>query len=212
MSSDPTVFVVDDDPDVLRSIKFLVESVGLSVECYKSGQEFMDAYEPARSGCLILDLRMPGLSGLDVQKRLNEFKIQIPIIIVTAHGEVETAVRSMREGAFDFINKPYSKQLLLDRIQQALTKDREARRNSALLDELSNLVAQLSVRERQVMEMVAHGKSNKDIAGALGISPKTVEFHRARLMEKLKVGSLAELVRLAVKIEGSPGPKRGSGE
>ncbi|MBD3335653.1 MAG: response regulator [Candidatus Eisenbacteria bacterium] len=210
---DPIVFVVDDDPTIRRSLKWLVESVGLKVEGYASGQEFLAAYDPSTPGCLVLDLRMPGLSGLDIQERLAEKEATLPIIMITAHGEVETAVQSMRAGAFDFINKPFSKQLLLDRIQQALSHDAEERRLQAERVVLQERLASLSGREREVMDLVVAGRSNREAAEALGISAKTVEFHRARLMEKLAVDSLADLVRLAVRMEchqereSKPGPQ-----
>ncbi len=198
MENEPTVFVVDDDPAMRQSLRWLIESVNLSVETYAAAQEFLAAYDPSRSGCLVLDVRMPGMGGLDLQDELRSREIEIPIIIVTGYAEVPTAVRALKGGAVDFIEKPFSDQLLLDRIQQAIASDRQARARQAERAELSARVAQLTPREREVMQLVVGGSSNREIAAELGLSVKTVEVHRARVMEKMKVDSLAELVRLVL--------------
>lgn len=193
-----TVFVVDDDPSLRQSLQWLLESVGLRVETYASADEFLDIYQPPRQGCLLLDIRMPGMTGLDLQQALLERRIALPTIIITGHGDVPTAVRAMKAGAVDFIEKPFNDQLLLDRIHQALERNtRQQQREVQRLAALARLV-QLTRREREVMNLVVAGKTNKTIATELGLSEKTVEVHRANLMKKLQLNSVAELVKLAV--------------
>jgi FixJ family two-component response regulator len=201
MVTDPTVFVVDDDPALRRSLSYLIESVGLEVESFAGGEEFLQACDPERPGVLILDLRMPGIGGLDVQRELNRRGIELPIILLTGHAEVSTAVRSLKEGAFDFIEKPFSDQVLLDSVQAAIREDRSIRSQRVRQREIAERVERLTQREREVMERVVVGEANRVIAERLGLSPKTVEVHRAHVMEKLEVHSLAELVRLAVALE-----------
>ena len=201
MVTDPTVFVVDDDPALRRSLSYLIESVGLEVETFAGGEAFLDACDPDRPGVLVLDLRMPGIGGLDVQRELKQRGIDIPIILLTGHAEVSTAVRSLKEGAFDFIEKPFSDQVLLDSIQAAIREDRTVRAQRIRQADIAERVERLTQREREVMERVVVGEANRVIAEHLGLSPKTVEVHRAHVMEKLEVRSLAELVRLAVALE-----------
>ena len=193
----PTVVVVDDDPAFCRSIRWLIEADGLDVETYDSAQAFLNAFERDTPGCLLLDMRMPGMSGLELQKALEERGIAIPVIVVTAHGDVPTAVRAMKAGAVDFIQKPFNDQELLDRVHECIARDAENRRDAATQLNLEVRLSKLSAREREVMDLVIAGRSNKAIAQALGISIKTVEFHRAHIMEKMQAGSVQELVHLA---------------
>ena len=198
MSSEPTVFVVDDDQAMRNSLKWLIESVAFRVETYSSAKDFINNYYPGRSGCLLLDVRMPGMSGLELQQYLNEHQIQIPIIIITGHGDVPMAVRAMKAGAVDFIQKPFNDEFLLDSIRNAMALDEKKRNLQAQRAEIATRLDQLTPREHEVMAMVTDGKSNKEIASGLDVSSKTVEAHRARVMEKMQAGSLAELVRMAI--------------
>ena len=198
MTPEPTVFVVDDDTAIRRSLRFLIESVGLRAETYATAEQFLETYDPGRPGCLLLDVRMPGMSGLHFQEELALRQIRLPIIIITAYAEVSTAVRALRKGAVDFIEKPFSDQLLLDRVLAAIELDRRTRQTEAERAVTAERFAQLSVREREVMEGVIAGKPNKVIATELLIGEKTVESHRARVMKKLGVDTLADLIRLAL--------------
>lgn len=201
MKPDPTVFVVDDDDAVRRFLSGLIASVGLNVETYASAQKFLDAYERGHAGCLVLDIRMPGMSGLELQKELVERDIRIPVIILTGHGDVQIAVQTMKAGAFDFIEKPFNNELLLDRIQKAMAQQVDVTIDRVKRDDIANRISLLTPRERQVMDMVANGEMNKLIAHRLGISEKTVEIHRSRVMEKMQARSLADLVRMVVIME-----------
>jgi len=198
MRSDETVFVVDDDQAMRNSLQWLIESVGMNVETYGSADEFIEGYYPGRSGCLLLDVRMPGMSGLELQEHFVSQGIRIPVIIITGHGDVPMAVRAMKVGAVDFIEKPFNDELLLDSIRNALVLDEVQRTEQAQRAEIAARLAQLTPRELEVMKMVTDGKANKEIAGDLGISSKTVEAHRARVMEKMEAVSLAELVKMAI--------------
>ena len=196
--SEPTVFVVDDDPAVLRGLRLLMKSVKLNVETYLSAQEFLDGYDPAQPGCLLLDLRMPGISGLELQEILRTRNIPIPIIIITGYGEVSAAVQAMQKGAVDFLEKPFNDQVLVDQIQKAIAEDAQIRQHRAEQEAVLARLALLTPREQEVMDLVIAGEPNKVIARQLGISPKTVEFHRSHIMKKMKVGSVAELVALVI--------------
>ncbi len=198
MQSNPTVFVVDDDPAIRESLRWLIESVGLNVKIFTTAQEFLETYDPTMSGCLVLDIRMPGMSGLDLQNELAARRINIPILIITGHAEGPVAVHAMKAGALDFIEKPFSDQLLLDRIRRAIEKDAEVRLAHSQQAEVAARLAQLTPREREVMNLVIAGKANKVIASELGLSPKTVEVHRAHVMKKMQVDSLADLVRVGM--------------
>ncbi len=198
MSMEPIVFVVDDDQAIRRSLKWLIESVGLQVETYASADDFMSSYYPGRAGCLLLDVRMPGMSGLELQEHFARNDIHIPIIIITGHGDVPMAVRAMKAGAIDFIDKPFNDELLLESIRNALAIDQQQREFQSRRAEIAARLAHLTPREHEVMEMVTEGRSNKEIAMDLGVSAKTVEAHRARVMEKMEAGSLAELVRMVM--------------
>jgi two-component system response regulator FixJ len=205
MPSEPTVFVVDDDPAVRDSLHWLLQSVDLAVETYATGEEFLRAYDPARPGCLVLDVRMPGMSGLRLQDELAARGIRLPIIILTGYAEVQTAVRALKTGAFDFLEKPYSDEMLLDRIHHAIETDRQTREADAQQAEVAARFALLTPREREVMVLVTAGKANKVIAADLGLSPKTVEVHRAAVMDKMGADSVAELVRFELLLHSDKG-------
>jgi len=207
----PTVYIVDDDAEMRETLRSLVSSVNLPVETYASGQEFLETQSGGRAGCLVVDLRMPGLSGIDLQDALVSRGLTLPVIIISGYGDVPTAARAMRAGALDFLEKPVSRQLLLDRVREGLEVDRQRRLADAERAEIGGRVARLTPRERQVMELVVSGNSNKVIAMDLGLCEKTVEVHRAHVMEKMMAKSLAELVRLAMQVlpSGSiPSPVR----
>jgi FixJ family two-component response regulator len=199
--ADATVFVVDDDPALLRLIRKLLETSGRKVETYASAQEFLETSKSDRPGCLVLDVRMPGMSGLALQERLAADEISLPILIITGYGDVPVAVQAMRQGAFDFIEKPFSGQMLIDRIEAALEEDARRRRTRGEKDEIRRRIHSLTPREKQVMDLVVQGKPNKSVGTALGLSPKTVEVHRANVMKKMAVGSLAELVRMVFSLD-----------
>lgn len=196
-----TVFVVDDDKSVRDSIRWLLESISLHVETFDSAETFLKQFSPDRPGCLILDVRMPGMSGPELMDRLGAPKPAIPIIFLSAHGDVPLAVRAMKGGAVDFLQKPYNNQTFLERVRQALEQDAETRRKRLQQDDVSTRLAALTDRERQVLKGVVAGKSNKEIARDLDISYKTVEVHRGRLMQKMEAHSVAELMQLVLHQE-----------
>ncbi len=198
MSSQITVFVVDDDQAVRESLALLVQSVGLEAETFASARDFLDAYRPDRCGCLITDIRMPGMSGLELQEQLSADGHQIPVIVLTGFGDVPTAVRALKGGAVDFIEKPFSPQVLLDLVQQAIVRDAEIREQAAREARLAKRMALLTPREQEVMELVVAGNANKVIAIDLSISVRTVELHRGRIMKKMQARSLAELMRMVL--------------
>jgi len=198
VATEPTVFIVDDDAAMRDSLRWLLESVGLSAETFGTAEEFLRAYAPQRPGCLVLDVRMPGMSGLSLQDTLVGRKVRLPIIIVTGYAEVPTAVRALKTGAVDFLQKPFSDDVLLERVRLAIELDREARAAQARRADADARYAQLTTREREVMALVVAGKPNKVIAAELNLSPKTVEVHRANVMKKMEADSVAELVRLAI--------------
>jgi two-component system response regulator FixJ len=195
-----TIFVVDDDAAVRDSLKMLLRSVGQAVETFGSGQDFIDAYSEDRAGCLVLDIRMPGMSGLELQQKLNERHSIMPIIFITGHGDVPMAVEAMQAGAVDFIQKPFRDQDLIDRINQALEKDHNNRAALGERNDIRKRLETLTPREREVLDLVVHGKANKVIAGDLKLSQRTVEIHRARVMEKMQASSLAHLVRMVLEV------------
>lgn len=196
---DTTVFVVDDDPAIGDSIQLLLRSIGLTSEVFLSGSEFLDSYDPARGGCLVLDVRMPGMSGLDLQKTLQDQGSSLPIIFITAHGDIPMAVSAVKAGAADFIQKPFRDQDLLDKIQTALDLNAQLREEEAQREEIRNRLQTLTPREREVMSLVVQGQLNKNIARTLGISQRTVEIHRARVMDKMQVRSVSKLVQLVME-------------
>ena len=198
MTFDATVFVVDDDQAMRTSLKWLIESTGMTVQTYDSADAFLSDYYPGRAGCLLLDVRMPGMSGLELQAHLAREGYRLPVILITGHGDVAMAVKAMKAGAVDFIEKPFHDEDLLRSIHNALAYDQRNRASRSAKAEIVMRLAELTPREHEVMAMVTDGKSNKEIAAALGVSAKTVEAHRARVMEKMRADSLAELVRMAL--------------
>jgi FixJ family two-component response regulator len=195
-----TVFVIDDDPSVREAIDSLIRSVGINVRTFSSAQEFMSSNRPDAPACLVLDVRMPGLSGLDLQRELATAGIRIPVIFITGHGDIPMSVRAMKAGAVEFLTKPFRDQDLLDAISQAIERDRAERVQFAEVVELQRRFEELTPREREVMEQVVAGLLNKQIAHRLNISEVTVKLHRHQVMEKMKAQSLAELVRMAEKL------------
>jgi two-component system response regulator FixJ len=205
-----TVFVVDDDEAVRKSLGLLLKSVGLSFAIYGSAAELLTEIKDSSEGCLVLDIRMPGMSGLELQRELKNRGIENPIIFVTGHGDVPMAVQAMRDGAFEFIEKPFREQLLLDRIYQALTKDHARRASAVGSAAFRARLATLTPREREIMKRIVCGQANKVTAIELGLSERTVEIHRAKVMVKMEVRSLAELVSLAAKEDLYADALRGS--
>jgi two-component system response regulator DctR len=199
-----TVFVVDDDDAVRDSIKELVESVGLQAKGYDSALAFLDSFDPQCAGCLVLDVRMAGMSGLVLQERLNELEVLIPVIVLTGHGDVPMAVQAIGNGAVDFIQKPYREQALLDSINVALARDAAASRSSVAADDSERRLATLTNREREVLGQILSGLTSKEIARELAVSPRTVDAHRKNLLRKLGTGSVKELMmRMASREQGS---------
>lgn len=192
-----TVFVVDDDPGVLRGLRRLLESVGLQVASFASAQDFLDTYRAEMPGCVVLDVRMPGLSGLDLQERLAAMGSATPVIFITGHADVPMSVRAMKAGAADFIEKPFNEQKLLDAIYHALERDAEHRRAQARMHDVERRLARLTAREREVLGFVVSGYTNGEIAAQWGISEKTIKIHRRRVMEKMEAESLPDLVLMA---------------
>lgn len=203
VSDKPTVFIVDDDPAVRDSLQWLVESVNLPVKAFASGMEFLDSEAPNSSGCLILDIRMPGMSGIDVFEELKSMGAALPVVFLTGHGDVHLAVRAMKAGAFDFVEKPFNDQVLLDLVQNAIRYDSERASEKVWIDEIKNRLTGLTSREREVLDGVVGGKSNKIIARDLGLSEKTIEFHRSKMMEKMDASSLANLIKMVTIVEKS---------
>lgn len=202
---DPTVFVVDDDQAVVRSLRWLIESVNLKVEAFESARAFQQGYDASRPGCLVLDVRMPGLSGLELQEWLAAHDVHVPIIFITGHGDVKMAVKAVQSGAFDFIEKPFNDQDLLDRVQKAIDFDTEQREALNKRSQLKDLLDGLTTREREVLDLVADGLSNKAIANKLGLSSKTVEVHRGHMMAKMQASSVADLVKAVMKNNAANG-------
>ena len=198
MSDESTVFLVDDDPDVLRSLTALVKVLFPRVEAYCSAAEFLAAYRPGQPGCLVLDVAMPGMSGLELHRKLIENKAELPVVFITGHGNVQMAVGAMLAGAVNFLEKPFREQELWDSIRQALELDERNRRRQTRRNEAQRRIAGLTGGEREVLDLIMEGKLNKEIAAKLGLSVRTIEDRRARLMKKTKVNSVAQLVQLAM--------------
>ena len=204
--AEAVVFVVDDDVTMRRSLENLIRSVGLRVEVFASAQDFLHRPRPRGPACLVLDVRLPGLSGLDLQTRMAEADLDVPIIFITGHGDIPMSVRAMKAGAVEFLTKPFRDQDLLDAIHQALERASKAGEARAEVEALRNRYRSLTPREREVMALVVAGLPNKQVGGKLGTSETTVKIHRHQVMEKLGAGSLAELVRMADRL-GLPVPK-----
>jgi FixJ family two-component response regulator len=196
----PTVFVVDDEPSICAALKRLIKSVGLEVQTFPSAKDFLQSERPDGPGCLVLDVRLPGLSGLDLQQKLVEAKVDLPIIFMTGHGDIPMSVRAMKAGAVEFLTKPFNDQDLLDAIQQALARDGAARQRQSEISGLRQRYESLTPREREVFSLVVSGLLNKQTAAELGTSEKTIKTHRAQVMQKMNANSLADLVRMAERL------------
>jgi FixJ family two-component response regulator len=200
----PTVFIIDDDRSMRQAIHDLVESVGLRAESFATGEEFLGARHTSRPSCLVLDVRLPQMSGLDFQHLLAETGLQIPIIFVTAHGDIPMSVRALKSGAVEFLTKPFRDQDLLDAIHQALERDRSAQEQQGEIHDLQERYHALTAREREVMTLVVSGRLNKQIASEIGASEATVKVHRGHVMQKMQAGSVVDLVRKADKLKLPP--------
>jgi FixJ family two-component response regulator len=211
LGEEPTVFIVDDDPAVCQALAMLVESMGLKSKTYGSAREFLDACDFTRPGCVLLDVRMPGISGLELLERLMQRKWHAPVIAISAHGDVPMVVQAMKAGALTFIEKPCRHQEISESVQEALALDSANRRHLAYCSTVEHRIAHLTSGEKEVLEMLVAGKSNKEIAADLGMSVRTIEVRRSKLMKKMRAGSLAELVRMAIaahSVVGDPQAQR----
>jgi len=197
----PTIFIVDDDEEVRNALQLLMQSVGLTVACYASALEFLQAFDASRPGGLGADIRMPGMSGIELQEQLNGEPIHPPIIFITGHGDVPMAVRAVKAGAIDFIEKPFNDQVLLDSVHRAIQMDAKQRGEASRLSDIRERFNQLTPREREVLNLVIAGRRNKNISQELGITLSTVEAHRARVMEKMEADSLSHLMRMMLSLE-----------
>jgi len=196
----PTVFVIEDDPSMRAAVEDLVRSIRLQVKAFTSPQEFLERNEPDAPGCMVLDVRLPGMSGLTFQKELMKEGFTLPVIFITGHGDIPMCVRAMKAGAFEFLTKPFHHQELLDAIHAAIERDRESRRETVVITDLRKRHATLTERERCIMTLVVIGRANKQIAAELNLSEITVKVHRGQVMRKMKAGSLPELVRMADRL------------
>ena len=201
MSYEPTVFVVDDDPAMRKSLRWLLQSVGFTVEAFESAEAFLARIDPSLHGCLILDVRMPGMGGLNLQDALAARGVDLPTIVITGYAEVPSAVRAMKAGAIDFLEKPFGDEVLLERVRRALEIERHRRDTRAVRESARVRLGALTARERQVFDELVQGRSNRAISAALGIAEKTVEVHRASVMRKLNATSLTDVIRLAMAAE-----------
>jgi len=207
---DPTVYIVDDDPDMRDSLRWLLKTIGLRTVSFPSAEEFICGFSGEGPACLVLDVRMPGTSGLDLFEEMAARGLRIPVLFITAHADVPMAVRAMKSGAVEFLEKPFNGQVLLEKIQRAVKDDAERRSRQADLDEVRSRLEKLTGKERQVLELIQDGRPNKEIAVLLELTPRAVEFRRASLMKKLGVSSLPELLRLAIGHEAAPEGRRES--
>jgi two-component system response regulator FixJ len=201
----PIVFVVDDDSGVRTSIRILLKSVGIHTTAFASAKEFLAAYDPGQPGCLVLDIRMPGMSGMELQQELNRLGAVIPVVFITGHGDVPMAVEAMQQGAFDFLQKPFRDQDLIHRIQQALQRDEAHRAALRQTDSIRKRLESLTPREREVLDLLVEGKQNKVMAAELGLSQRTVEIHRAHVIDKMQARSIAQLVRMMLDVRAADG-------
>jgi len=192
------VYIVDDDQAMRESLEFLVSSVGLEVRTFSSATDFLDRVDAKASGCIVLDVRMPGMSGLDLQEHLSQNRFAMPVIVVTGHADVPMAVRALKSGAYDFIEKPFNDQVLLECIQRAMEEESQTKVKLDRQREIDQRISTLTPRERQVMEMVVSGMANKQVAAELGLGEKTIEVHRKHVMEKMEAGNVADLIRMAL--------------
>jgi len=197
------VFIIDDDPSMRAALEDLVGSIGLQVRAFASPQEFLDSKRPDAPGCLVLDVRLPGMSGLTFQKELARAGSDLPIIFITGHGDIPMSVRAMKAGAVEFLTKPFHHQELLDAIHSAIERDTEIRRHAVVVTELRHRHATLTERERQIMKLVVSGRANKQIAAELDLSEITVKVHRQQVMRKMQATSLPDLVRMADRLDAS---------
>ena len=193
------VFIIDDDPTLRRSIEFLADSVGLKVSSFGSAQEFLDDADPTIPGCIVLDVRMPGMSGLDLLDVLKDNGFHHPVIVITGHADVPMAVRALKSGAGEFIEKPFNDQTMLDKVQRMIELDADEREKSADVLVVKDRMATLTPREREVMDLVIEGNANKQIASSLGLSEKTIEVHRSRVMRKMQASNAADLIRMVLE-------------
>lgn len=198
--SDAIVHVVDDEAEVCNAIAMLLRSVGLQSRTYCSAQAFLEGYRPGAPGCIVLDVRLPGMSGLDLQDRLQQSGIGLPVIVMTGHGDIQMAVRAMRAGALDFVEKPFNDQTLLDRVHEGIARSMQSRDADGERAQVQSRYESLSEREREILSHVVDGRPNKLIADELGLSTRTVESHRAHIIEKMQATSLSHLVRMAVSV------------
>jgi FixJ family two-component response regulator len=201
MTDEPTVYIVDDDPDMRDSLHWLMRAVGLRVEVFPSADAFLQGFAPGGPGCLVFDVRMPGTSGLDLYEELVARGIAMPVIFLTAFADVPMAIRAMKSGAIEFVEKPFNRQALLDRVQRAIKEDAERRRVLAGREAVRQRFRRLTEKEREVMELIKEGRPNKAISAMLSITPRAVEMRRASLMKKLGIRTLAELLRLSIEME-----------
>lgn len=198
MQPEPFVYIIDDDDAVRQSLEFLLKTANIKVRGFDSAKEFLQVLPHVKSGCIVTDVRMPEVTGIDLLRRVKELSLDIPVIVITGHGDIALAVEAMKVGAVDFLEKPFDDEMILTSVRSALSKDADATRQRAQLTEINDKLAALSNRERQVLEGLVAGKANKVIAYDLGISPRTVEIYRANLMTKMSANSLSELVRMAM--------------
>jgi RNA polymerase sigma factor (sigma-70 family) len=196
MDEEGTVFLIDDDPGVRDSLTLLLSLKGLRTQPFATAESFIETYRPDWSGCVLTDLRMPGMTGLELQAALRERQLEVPVVVLTAHGDVATARAALKNGAFDFLEKPVDDVMLLDVLRNALRADRERRKATTARSSTDQRLERLTEREREILALIAAGHQNRDIAAQLGISPRTVEVHKARIMEKLECRTLAELIRM----------------
>jgi len=211
MQPEPTVYVIDDDDAVRQSLEFLLKTAGLTVQSFDSAKAFLDVLPQVRAGCIITDVRMPDITGIDLLRRVKEKGVDLPVIVITGHGDIALAVEAMKIGAVDFLEKPFDDEALLAAVHACLTQTADTAKRNAELSEINEKLAGLSNRERQVLEGLVAGKANKVIAFDLGISPRTVEIYRANLMTKMTAGSLSDLVRMAMVAGILEGPAKGEG-